>query len=124
MGISAPVDGGGLVAAAAAAWVGVAAVPVVVSEVGVLLTLPAVAAFVESPTVLVLAPAGAAPRWPPAAAGSSSTAVPATVSTTGARPFAAAARPSIALVADAPGPLPGGVALRSRGRSRRFVLWS
>jgi hypothetical protein len=53
VGITAPVGGGGLVAAAAAARVGVAAVPVVVSEVGELLTLSTVAAFVESPAVLV-----------------------------------------------------------------------
>jgi hypothetical protein len=53
-GITAPVGGGGLVAAAAATRVGIAAVPVVVSEVGVLLALPTVAAFVESPAVLAL----------------------------------------------------------------------
>ncbi len=39
VGIAAPVGGGGMVAAAAATGVGVAAVPVVVSEVGVLLSL-------------------------------------------------------------------------------------
>ncbi len=124
VGIAAPVGGGGMVAAAAATGVGVAAVPVAVSEVGVLLSLPTVAAFDESPAVLALVPAGAARRWPPAAAGSASAAVPAAVSTTGARPLAAAARPSIALVAGAPGPLPGAVALRSRGGGRRFFLWS
>jgi hypothetical protein len=40
-----------MVAAAATPGVGVAAIPVVVSEVGVLLSLPTVAAFVESPAV-------------------------------------------------------------------------
>jgi hypothetical protein len=118
-GHSRPCGRGGLVAAAAAAWVGVAAVPVTVSEVGELWTLSTVAAFVQSPVVLVFPPAGAVQRWPPATAGSASTAVPATVSSTRACPLAAAA-----LVADAPGPLPGGVALRSRGRGRRFVLRS
>jgi hypothetical protein len=84
-----------MVAAAAMPGVGVAAIPVVVSEVGVLLTLPTVAAFDESPAVFALVPAGAARRWPPAAAGSAPAAVPAAMSTTGST-LAAAARPNIA----------------------------
>jgi hypothetical protein len=65
VGIAAPVGGGGLEAAAGADRVGIAAVPVVVAEVGVLLTLSAEGTVVESPAVLVLAPAGAARRFPP-----------------------------------------------------------
>ncbi len=102
VGIAAPVGGGGLKAASLATRFGIAAAPVVIPEVGVLVTLSAVGAVAEPPAVLELAPAGAARRRPPAAA------VAAAVSSSGSRPIAAATRTRIAPVTGAPGPLPAG----------------